>query len=460
MKTSPFILLIAVLFAACSDINVSDMGSQLLPPSDQMTVNTDTFTVRTDNYVVPYIYAYPDSFLLGTFYDQKFGTTHADIFAQVEKPAKYVYPDSVTITPDSIYLIMYYKKYFGDKYSPMHISVYEMNKGTFNYTTAYPSNLNPAAYTDKSILIGQKSVTAVNALIKGDSTAIAIKLSSDFLKRFTSAGPDIYADENKFLDFFKGLHITADFGSATMFYINQIGLEYFHHYTYTTKGSAGQDTLITVNNVIPFPANDMVRQVNRFLHPDTTEILNNLKSSPKQIHQVSAPANLFTKVQLPLRAMHKKMESQNKRTFINSARLRIDIAEFDDSKIARPVSASLLLIKESAMHRFFAKKELPNDTVSIIGTYTPTLNSVTNEYDYYYEFDLSRLIANEFLTANHKNELLPEWSDFVVVPVRVSYGTNNVVTKVRHQILMNGVTIAGGQHPDKPMLIRTIYSKF
>jgi hypothetical protein len=460
MKTSPFIVLIAVLFAACSDINVSDMGSQLLPPSDQMTVSADTFSVRSDNYVVPYIYAYPDSFLLGTFYDQKFGTTHADIFAQVEKPAKYVYPDSVTIVPDSIYLIMYYKRYFGDKYSPMHISVYEMNKATFNYTTAYPSNLNPAVYTDKSLLIGQKTVTAVNALIKGDSTAIAIKLSSDFLNRFTSAGPDIYNDENKFLEFFKGLHITTDFGSATMFYINQIGLEYFHHYTYSTKGSAGQDTTIKVNNVIPFPANDMVRQVNRFMHPDTTQVLNNLSLAAKQIHHISAPANLFTKVQLPLRAMHKKMESPDKRTFINSAKLRIDIAEFDDAKIARPVSANLLLIKENAMHRFFAKKELPNDTISVIGTYTPEFNSVTKEYDYYYEFDLSRYIANEFRTANHKTELMPEWSDFVVVPVRITYGSNSVVSKVRHQILMNGVTIAGGQHPDKPMLIKTIYSKF
>lgn len=460
MKTSSLLLLPVVLLVACSDINVTDMGSQLLPPGDQIAVNADTFAVRSDNFVVPYIYAYPDSFLLGTFYDETYGTTHADIFAQVEKPASYPYPANVKITPDSIYLILYYDTFFGDKYSPMHISVYEMNKGTFNYTTAYPSNLNPSQYTDKSILIGSKSVTAVNAANASQSSAVAIKLTDDFLQRFASATPDIYASEEKFLNFFKGLHITSDFGSATMLYINRISLDYFHHYTYTAKGISGKDTTITVNNIIPFPANDMVRQVNRFLHPDTTKIVAQLNASAKQIHQVSSPANLFTRIQLPLRSMLQKMESEGKRTFINSARLRIDIDTLDVSDLARPASGALLLVKENKLNDFFAKKQLPSDSVAVLGTYTYGLNTQTKEYEYYYEFDLAQLLAFEFQQAGHQPTNIDLWSSFVLVPVRVSTNSNNYVTKVRHQILMNGVTIAGGQHPVKPMRIRTIYSKF
>lgn len=460
MKTSPLLLLPVLLLVACSDINVTDMGSQLLPPGDQITVSTDTFAVRSDNYIVPYIYAYPDSFLLGTFYDETYGTTHADIFAQVEKPASYPYPANVTITPDSAYLILYYDSYFGDKYSPMNISVYEMNKETFSYTKPYPSNLLPSDYTDKSILIGKKTITAVSVSQSRSSNAVAIKLSDDFLQRFAAATPDIYADEEKFLNFFKGLHITTDFGSATMLYINRISLDYFHHYTYTIKGSTGQDSTVTVNNIIPFPANEMVRQVNRFLHPDTASVVAQLKASPKQIHHVSSPANLFTRVQLPLRSMLQKLETEGRRTFINSARLRVDIDTLDAGELARPASGALLLVKESKMNEFFANKMLPTDSIALLGNYSYGLNKVTNQYEYFYEFDLAQLLAYEFGKAGHQSANIAPWSDYLLVPVRLTTNSSSYVTKVRHQILMNGVTIAGGQHPVKPMRIRTIYSQF
>jgi hypothetical protein len=449
-----------LLLSACSDINVSDMGSQLLPTGDQITVSSETFTVQSEDYIVPSIYAYPDSFLLGTFYDEKYGTTHADILAQVEKPAQYIYPENVSITPDSVYLLLYYKQYFGDRYSPMHISVYEMNKATFNYTQAYPSNLNPADYTDKSLLLGQKTITAVDASGEGDSTVVAIKLSNEFLQRFSKASPDIYEDEAKFLDFFKGLYITTDFGSATMLYLKQIDLEYFHHYTYSGKSTSGQDSTITVNNVFTFPANQSVRQVNRFLHPDIENVKASLQAKTKQVHYISSPANIFTKVRLPIRSMHSTMESADKRLSINSAKLRLDMGEIDTNNFSMPISSSLLLVRQNAVDRFFAKKELPSDTVAIVGTYSYELNPTTNEYDFYYEFDLARYIANEFKQANLLNTVLPEYADFVVVPVRVTTNSSNYVTKVKHQILMNAVTICGGQHPDKPMKIRTIFSKF
>jgi len=455
-----FSLLTSLLLTSCSDINVSDMGSQLLNSGDQISVNAETFTLLSEDYKVPAIFAYPDSFLLGTFYDEKYGTTHADIFAQVEKPASYIYPANLGIVPDSVYLTLYYQRYFGDKYSPMHISVYEMNKSTFSYTQAYPSNLNPADYTDKSLLIGKKTITAVDAAGKTDSSTVAIKLTDDFLQRFSKASPAIYASEEAFLNFFKGLYITTDFGSATMLYIKQINIEYFHHYNYNVKGSTGQDSLVKVNNVFTFPANQSVRQVNRFLHPDANTVLASLQAQPKQLHYVTSPANIFTRVRIPIRAMQQKMNASDKRLFLNSARLRLDIAEIENDKLSQPVTGTLLLVKQRSMDRFFARKELPSDTVAVLGTYTPERNTTTNELEYYYDFDLSRLISGEFKTANDNNLQLPEYSDFIVVPVRVTYNSNNQATKVKHQILMNAVTLCGGNHPEKPMKIRTIFSSF
>jgi hypothetical protein len=169
---------------------------------------------------------------------------------------------------------------------------------------------------------------------------------------------------------------------------------------------------------------------------------------------------MFTRVQLPLRAMLQKMETEGKRTFINSARLRIDIDTLDAGELARPASGALLLVKQNKLNDFFAKKMLPSDSVAVLGTYTYGLNKQTSTYEYYYEFDLAQLLAYEFGQAGHQVANIAAWSDFLLVPVRVSTNSSNYVTKVRHQILMNGITIAGGQHPVKPMRIRTIYSKF
>ena len=193
-----------IFITSCNDSNITDMGSSIQPPGDEILVAADTFSIISENYAVNSMFSRPDSFLLGTFYDQTYGTVHADIFAQVEYAKNHVYPS--TTVPDSILLYISYLKYFGDKHSPMQVSVYEMNKDTtFNYMTAYPTNLNPDVFVNKSApsaLIGEKTFTAVDAKGK-DSTLVAIKLSNSFLQRFYNAPSDIYKDEAKFLDFFK-----------------------------------------------------------------------------------------------------------------------------------------------------------------------------------------------------------------------------------------------------------------
>ena len=41
---------------------------------------------------------------------------------------------SANAVPDSAKLIMYYYSWFGDKYSPMEVNIYEMNKENLNFT--------------------------------------------------------------------------------------------------------------------------------------------------------------------------------------------------------------------------------------------------------------------------------------------------------------------------------------
>ncbi len=454
-----------IFIISCNDSNITDMGSSIQPPGDEILVAADTFSIISENYAVSSMFSRPDSFLLGTFYDQTYGTVHADIFAQVEYAKNHVYPS--TTVPDSILLYISYLKYFGDKYSPMQVSVYEMNKDTtFNYLTPYPTNLNPDVFVDKSApsaLIGEKTFTAVDA--NGtDSTLVAIKLSDPFLQRFYNAPSNIYTDEAKFLDFFKGLYITTEFGSASMLYVRQIQMIYYHHYTYTTKDVNGNDSTVKVDVSVPFTANPRVRRINRFLHPDKNNIISQLESNSEQIHHISSPANIYTRVSLPLKRMQQKMEgSQTRRLAINNAKLRVDINNLNEEDFAQSIPSNVLLIRESSLNRFFNKKELPTDSCAILGSYAYEKDSETGEYIYYYSFDIAGLIAHEFKQAKANNTTAPEKSNFLLVPVRLktsSSGSSTTITEVAQQYLLNAVTICGGNHPKKPIKAQVVYSDF
>lgn len=457
------IVFLSLLITSCND-DMSEMGSSIQPAGDKIKVASETFDISSENYFVPYMYNRQDSFLLGTFYDETYGTTHADILAQVEPPFNHVYPS--TTVPDSIIMVMYYRKFFGDKYSPINVSVYEMNKATFEYTKAYPSNINPNDYVDRSnssLLIGQRSFSPVDAKGKRDSTYITIKLNNNFLNRFTNINSDTYSSEEKFFEFFKGLYITTDFGSASMLYVKQIDMEYYHHYTYKTKSVSGQDSTATVNAVITFPANKAVRQVNRFLHPDTTAIKNKLATVSPQIHYISSPANVYTRVKLPMKNMYDKMfraDNPNWRMAINSAKIRVDISDINTENLAQQIPSNILLIKESEYNEFFKKKALPSNTSAILGTYSYEKNSDTDEYDYFYSFDIANLLANEFKNAKLSNNPLTNDMSFIMVPVRVTSDSNGNVTEVAQQFLLSAVTICGGSHDKKPIKARVVYSGF
>ena len=152
MKSYPIILLLFILTLlvySCTD-TVDTIGAGIQPTSDQIKIGTDTFHLITETDSVKFIYSKPDSFLLGTYYDTKFGATKADIFAQFNCPVGFKFPP--LSVPDSASIELAYRSWFGSKTSPLDVNIYEMNKITFIYSTLYPTNLNPLDYfTDAKI---------------------------------------------------------------------------------------------------------------------------------------------------------------------------------------------------------------------------------------------------------------------------------------------------------------------
>jgi hypothetical protein len=461
MKSYQIVLLIVLsLFVySCSD-NLTNVGSGIQPASDQITVGTDTFHVSTENVLVDYINSRPDSFLLGTFNDAKFGSTQADILAQVNCPEGFKFPP--LSTPDSAVVVMYYKTWFGSKYSPLEVKLYEMTKNTFDYSSLYPSNLDPTIYTDLSKPLASRIFSAKDAVkLRSDSTAIRFKLSSDFVQRFFDASH--YSSTSTFLNFFKGIYITAGYGAATLLNVEQIDLHYYYNYKYTTQDIHGNDSIGTRNTYLIFPANSEVRQVNRFLHNDRATVVQQRDS----VNYIATPANLQTRVNIPLNRISQHMKKGvNGKTplTVNSALLKVEVTETELDTALHPVVKYLLLMKESAKSRFFNNRELPSDTCAIRGDYTTAEVGTTGVYKHYYTFNLAKLIVNELKNAEKTGKTPLDKLNMLLVPVKIATATSTsgVVsyTSVKEDYEMSAVTIRSGKNTYSPMRINVVYSGF
>lgn len=428
------------LFFSCAD-DLTDVGVSIQPSSDEILVKADAFHVVSENVFVESIYTLQDSFLLGNFYNEKFGSTQADIFAQLAPPVGYTFPkESIS---DSAFLYLYYRTWFGDSNSPIEVSIYEMNKKTFDYSTHYPSNLDPSEYSDETKLLSKSVFTIANNPIISGNRFVKFNLPKAFVESLHDSSK--FVSDATFLDFFGGLYIKTKFGSSTLLNINKINLQYYYHHVITKNQN---DTSIVTS--IPFPANEWVRQVNRYVHNDRTEMVKEQDS----VNYIASPANIETRVKIPLREMKTKMDSQlgTKKLIMNSAVLKLDVVDIDYASLAVPTTSYLLLIKESAMDRFFKNNELPNDTCAILSE----LKRSADKTSYYYSFNAAKMIATEF----EKNAVLAENLNMRIVPVRVKFDSNNSVREVKHQFLMSGVTIKSGKNTNSPMRITTIYSGF
>ncbi|MEI7503552.1 MAG: DUF4270 domain-containing protein [Paludibacter sp.] len=463
MKSYPIILLslLSFLFFSCND-DLTDLGVGIRPSSDSISIGTDTFHVTTKNILVESIISRPDSFLLGSFYDEKFGTTQADIFAQLQGPIGVNFSSTPkTAVADSVKLYLYYQSWFGDSYSPMEVNVYEMNKSTFEYSTPYPTNLDPTVYTDDSNRLAHKIITARDASkTLSDTTSIIFKLSDTFKERlFNKVMSTKFTTDNEFLDFFKGIHITANnFGASTMLNIQGINLRCYYHYTYKVSGS---DKLDTAKNVIPFPANSEVRQVNRFTHPNSKDIIDKL-SLIDSVNYISSPANIQTQIKMPLKNMIQKINSVNgNKQTVNSSLLKVEATDIDTRLIPQPIVQYMLLIKEDSISNFFSKNKLPSDTYAILAPYTASLISNTSLYKRYYTFNMSKLIANEKKIYDlDKSKIATNDYTMRLVPVRVTFNSSNVITAVKPQYLMSSVIVRSGINNYSPMMISMVYSGF
>jgi hypothetical protein len=456
-----FFFFIALVLSSCTD-NLTDAGKSIQSSSDQISVGADIFPVSSNTIFVDSIFSRPDSLLLGTFYDTKFGTIKGEILTQVNCPVGYKFPPLAAV--DSVKLVLYYSSCFGDTLAPLDLNIYELNKKTFSYTEPYPSNLNPANYTDKSVKLGQRIIRAGRNSSKQRAIEFRLDTNSVFVKQLRN--DSYFASTNTFVNKFKGFYVTANFGASSLLNISLINLKYFFHYPQKITNDVGQSVVYKVNDNLTFPANNEVRQVNRVQYPDRKTVV----KPTVEYNYLASPANLQTQVTIPLDSIHKKLNAKlnDKTLSINTALLQIDIAQTEQDTVLHPLVEYVLLIKDVVykdkgpyIDYFFNNKQLPSDTASILARYSVGYKTgTTDQYEQHYTFNIATLIANELKKKNYSPLTLRLIPVAITATSTSSSSSTVTVTSVKQQSLMSAATIMSGKNTTSPMRLKIVYSGF
>lgn len=470
-------LLLAVLcicLVACRD-DVTNAGGSVLSAEDPIVVLADTFDVGSHLGDCASILSHPDSLLLGEL-ETDYGMVRAAIMTQLACPEGYSYPANAVI--DSVCLMISYGSWMGDGYSPLALSAYRMDRGTFDYAKAYTTNINIDDYCsrEKNILRNHRIVVATEKLDSATDKngnfvpMLRMRLNEEFQDYFGAIRS--FTDQAAFNRQMQGLLLETSFGSSTMLNITDIAIGVFYSFAYS---KAGRDT--TVHDTKMFYANSEIRTINHIEYPDKDVLLETLAMDSDSYNYIIAPAGVYTHMEFPMEKMIDHMEKNlrydsiwdsdsaeyiyfYKRPYVNKAQLRVDVqnkytgAEVDKQRNDWLQPADyMLLIKESSLERFFAKKELPSDSCALLSSLTQGKDSVGNAI-YYYSYDLS-----DFLTGQLRHEeMFDPVLRMVLVPVTVTLtATGSAISEVKQQQTMSATKITSAKNG---MTLKLVYCGF
>ncbi len=447
---------------SCKDDSASAGGS-VLEKEDEILVRADTFPICSELMQVDSIVSMPDSFLLGEM-QSTYGTLHADVLTQFACPIGFAYPEGAEV--DSICLCMGYRSWFGDGNSPMGLTAYEIDLGKFDYARSYPTNVDPEQYVsvnaeevlahEKIVVASQKKDSVYSSYEQIYYPLVKARMSDDFTKRFFAIRD--FSSQEAFNNIFKGLYIVSEFGSSTILNLLEINISVYYSFTYN---KAGQDT--TVHDMKAFFANSEVRQINCISYRDQSQAFNKLQADSASYNYVVSPANIYTRLQFPMKKIQDRINSRidGKRPYVNMGKVKVVVDNMSSTVTSRDdwsrPAAKMLLIKESAIDRFFTKRELPSDTCALLAEFSKGTTK-DGKTEYFYTYDMSALLTHQLRSTNN-----PDTLNMLMVPVDVITATNNNTTyiiSIKQQQTVSATKTFSANNAENPMNIEVVYSGF
>ncbi|MCD7937311.1 MAG: DUF4270 domain-containing protein [Tannerellaceae bacterium] len=427
MKIRLFIIgiLSGVFFMNSCNDDLNPVGETIRPGEDGSNVRADTFQIKTETFPVEGVYARTTTALLGEMYDPLYGTLKADYLCQFYCPDDFeFYAEPIDGKIDSVLLHLRYASWYGDSIAPMVAEVYEVST---DLKRDFYSNFDPSEYYNPEDLWGTQSYTprdfsktdsAWNAdITNGYYHSVNIKLPAELGQKIYEATlnhPEVFANQDAFNEFFKGVYITTNSNSkGNLLSILETRLHIWYDMEVNTTTTAGNDTSYIAPNLEAFLATKEVIQLNRYenLGPQLNELIEDQEYS-----YIKSPAGLYTRIIVPTASagLIDKIEGRTMNSFEFDIKLKPE-QDWDD---ALTPPALLMLLPEDSLEVHFEKKRLIDSSVL---SYSANYSSGTRTYTF-------GNIAN--MIAAQMREDPEEDLRMVLVPITTVVNSNSVVTDV------------------------------
>jgi len=447
MKYLPYICLLGIvmLFAACKKDNAGAVV--IRPDQDALEVQCDSFHLQSATVSAFKIYSNTDKLVLGSYADDTYQGSAVDFVATFHHFGLTMPSGAAS---DSLFVVLYYKSFFGDSLSAHEASAYLLDKASPDFSTNYYMDEDLSNFTTKSVLLGKQSYVAYDATIpqtKRDETGycdkVKIKLDAEWAHKFLAFASDTSVCNNQaeFLKFFPGVFVTESFGSQTILQIDSVNMELQIHYV----PDASKPDSILYDKVV-FPAN---KATANFIH---LKEASTLAEQPKadSVEYISSPGGVFVKLRLPWQRMAERIKPTAAGLHVNHASLVVEEALVPYGGRLTPPKV-LLLVRECDMEKFFTQSLYPAPDI-------PTCLALYNEDSRDYTFyNMGKYVESVLQLGADYFDLV---GDFVLVPVSGASdiaGTNAVV---RHLFKPSAVSLRSGANMHSPMRLVVTHTSF
>lgn len=409
----------SALFCSCSE-ETPGIG-QSIYENELIDAQSTAYQVETTTQRLDSIYSRMSTAYLGKYTDKEFGNFAANFITQINCPENFRLDNLVSI--DSVYLELFYDKYYGDSLAAMKLAVDTLSHKIENQNSdkaLHYTNFNPDDYYNKQNKpLAEKIFTPVDLSVKDSLRALSsyqknvtIYLGDDFGKHLTdkykSSNGSFFKDADTFNNnVLKGFYVHITQGEGAMLYINNIALQM--RINYHVKSSTQQDSL--VHRYVMMVGTREVYMSTQFANNTPDYMLENDTKT-----YLRSPAGLYTEVKLKdLQAMYDKHYAKDT---LNAASLSF-LRYRNDKDVVNP--PYVLLVRKSEINRFFEQDKVADNKTSFLATY----DSSTNSYTFSKLNRLLSVLFEEIKNNGGKVKADSNMDKLVLLPVTVTETVNS-----------------------------------
>jgi hypothetical protein len=463
------------MLGSCND-DLTTVGSTIQPPSDLITLYTDTFTMKASTVRLDSVFAKTTTCMLGTIHDPVYGEMKADFLCQFycQEAFQFSYePYQGKIDSIALFLMYPASSWYGDSLTPMQATVYPIKE---TLKKNFYTNENPEIYCDMLNPLGSKVYTAHDNTVSDSIRAITstsdvnyytpnirINMPTSLGQKFydeTINNPSSFASQAAFNTFFPGLYITTTYGSGNL--ISTVGEYLFLRIYYNTalKDELDRDSLAL--RVQDFSVTKEVVQINRFQNSN----IDALTEQHPDYAYIKSPAGVCAKFVLPTTEISKQLDIHDR--YINGFSFNLRFLPSDEWNFALAEPEYLLLLPEDSVKTFFETGIIEDSKTSFI-SYDPS-SATSPSATYYGHSTSTRTYAfgniSALLKAHIDNSPDKDLS-IIVVPVNRKYSSSSssyyststtvYTTEISNSLTLSGVKI---RTEDEYMKVIVLSSKF